>query len=320
MEKNSSDQGKKAPEEKSNSRRGPNMWLVIGLLGILAVLGLQGTLSRQTEIGYKYFYDQLDEDNIQMLEIHGSELYGKFKNRPPVPDRLNDETGELEPVKDSTGEAELLSERFFTRMPDMGDNRRDKFLDDLEQKNVQYIDKGPRDNTGMLLLISVALPIVLLVFLYVMFRRTRDQFLGGGFLSGFSKSPARQFEEHQKTITFKDVAGLEGVKTDLQEMVDYLKDPTKFERLGGRAPQGVLLMGPPGTGKTLLARAVAGEADVPFYSVNGSEFIQMFVGVGASRVRDLFKTAKENSPSIIFIDEIDAVGRQRGAGFGGGAR
>ncbi|MFP6620119.1 MAG: ATP-dependent zinc metalloprotease FtsH, partial [Pirellulaceae bacterium] len=123
---------------------------------------------------------------------------------------------------------------------------------------------------------------------------------------------------NEEPITFKDVAGLQEVKADLAEIVDYLKDPTKYQRLGGRVPKGVLLNGPPGTGKTLLARAVAGEADVPFYSVSGSEFIQMFVGVGASRVRDLFQTAKDNSPSIIFVDEIDAVGRQRGAGLGGG--
>ena len=143
-----------------------------------------------------------------------------------------------------------------------------------------------------------------------MLRRTRDQFMGGGILSGFSKSPAKRYEESgKKPITFNDVAGLEGVKHDLQEIVEFLKNPEKFHSLGGRVPKGVLLMGPPGTGKTLLARAVAGEAGVPFFSISGSEFIQMFVGVGASRVRDMFKTAKEASPCILFIDEIDAVGR-----------
>ena len=142
--------------------------------------------------------------------------------------------------------------------------------------------------------------------------------MGGGFLSGFSKSPAKRYESTDKPITFKDVAGLESVKADLQEVVDFLKDPVRFQRLGGRVPKGILLNGPPGTGKTLLARAVAGEAGVPFFTVSGSEFIQMFVGVGASRVRDLFQKAKESAPSIIFVDEIDAVGRQRGAGLGGG--
>jgi cell division protease FtsH len=184
---------------------------------------------------------------------------------------------------------------------------------------VQVIPK-PKTDTALMVtyVIAIILPIVLFVFLWMSFRRTRDQIMGGGFLSGFSKSTARRYEPSQQAVTFADVAGLEGVKSDLQEMVDFLKDPKKFQKLGGRVPKGVLLMGPPGTGKTLLARAVAGEAGVPFFSVNGSEFIQMFVGVGASRVRDLFQTAKENGPAIMFIDEIDAVGRQRGAGLGGG--
>ena len=142
--------------------------------------------------------------------------------------------------------------------------------------------------------------------------------LGGGLLSGFSKSPARRYEANGQTITFNDVAGLEGVKDELQEVVEFLENPAKFTRLGGRVPKGVLLMGPPGTGKTLLGRAVAGEAGVPFFSISGSEFIQMFVGVGAGRVRDLFATAKASSPAILFIDEIDAVGRHRGTGLGGG--
>ncbi|MCL4153665.1 UNVERIFIED_CONTAM: hypothetical protein GTU68_039316 [Idotea baltica] len=141
---------------------------------------------------------------------------------------------------------------------------------------------------------------------------------GGGFLSNFSRSPAKRYEANDEPVTFDDVAGLEGVKADLAEIVEFLKDPTRFQKLGGRVPKGALLIGPPGTGKTLLARAIAGEAGVPYFSVNGSEFIQMFVGVGASRVRDLFATAKAQSPAIIFVDEIDAVGRQRGAGLGGG--
>ena len=159
----------------------------------------------------------------------------------------------------------------------------------------------------------------LLLFMILSFRRSQSQMMGGGgFLSNFSRSPAKKYEASEQPITFKDVAGLEGVKADLGEIVEFLKDPSKFQKLGGRVPKGALLIGPPGTGKTLLARAVAGEAGVPFFSVNGSEFIQMFVGVGASRVRDLFATAKAQSPAIIFIDEIDAVGRQRGAGLGGG--
>ena len=158
---------------------------------------------------------------------------------------------------------------------------------------------------------------VVLVFFYLMMRRARDQF-DGGILGSFVKSPAKRHDKSKQRTTFDEVAGLENAKSELQEIVEFLKNPEKFQRLGGRIPKGVLLNGPPGTGKTLLARAVAGEAGVPFFSISGSEFIQMFVGVGASRVRDMFKTAKENSPCILFIDEIDAVGRVRGAGLGGG--
>jgi len=156
-----------------------------------------------------------------------------------------------------------------------------------------------------------------ILFLFVL-PRFRDP-LGGGFLSNYVKSPARRYERSKGRITFEDVADMESAKSELQEVVDFLRSPDKFQRLGAQVPKGVLLIGPPGTGKTLLARAVAGEANVPFYSINGSEFIQMFVGVGASRVRDMFKTAKENSPCLLFIDEIDAVGRMRGAGVGGGS-
>ncbi|MFN9971311.1 MAG: AAA family ATPase, partial [Phycisphaerae bacterium] len=141
---------------------------------------------------------------------------------------------------------------------------------------------------------------------------------GGGMMGGFIKSPARRFQKSDKPVTFNDVAGLKSAKQDLQEVVDFLKNPKRFTRLGAKIPKGVLLLGPPGTGKTLLARATAGEAGVPFFSINGSEFIQMFVGVGATRVRDLFRTAREAAPCIVFIDEIDAVGRVRGAGVGGG--
>jgi cell division protease FtsH len=148
--------------------------------------------------------------------------------------------------------------------------------------------------------------------------KARDSFFSGGLTGGFSKSGARRYDAGDKPITFADVAGLEGVKDELQEIVEFLRNPGKFQRLGARVPKGILLMGPPGTGKTLLGRAVAGEAGVPFFSINGSEFIQMFVGVGAGRVRDLFNTAKESAPAILFIDEIDAVGRHRGTGVGGG--
>jgi len=165
----------------------------------------------------------------------------------------------------------------------------------------------------------VLLPIGFLLFLFfVLIPRFRDP-LGGSFLTNYIKSPARRYDRTKMRVTFDDVADMQNAKSELQEIVEFLKDPQRFTRLGAQVPKGVLLFGPPGTGKTLLARAVAGEAGVPFFSISGSEFIQMFVGVGASRVRDMFKNAKDNAPCILFIDEIDAVGRMRGAGVGGGS-
>src|SRR5205823_521365 len=187
--------------------------------------------------------------------------------------------------------------------------------------NGELVRVDQREDTyaWMTPLVMFVLPIALVVGLFLLLLpRFRDP-LGGGFLSNYVKSPARRYERSKGRITFEDVADMESAKSELQEVVDFLRSPDKFQRLGAQVPKGVLLIGPPGTGKTLLAKAVAGEAEVPFYSINGSEFIQLFVGVGASRVRDLFKTAKENAPCLIFIDEIDAVGRIRGAGLGGGS-
>src|SRR5262249_18762752 len=161
--------------------------------------------------------------------------------------------------------------------------------------------------------------VLIAILVFFSLPRLRDP-MGGGFLSSYTRSPAKRYEKGKAgRVTFEDVAGMENAKRELSEIVDYLKEPAKFTRLGARVPKGVLLFGPPGTGKTLLARAVAGEAHVPFFAISGSEFIQMFVGVGASRVRDMFRTAKEHAPCVVFIDEIDAVGRMRGAGYGGGS-
>ena len=252
------------------------------------------------------------------MSLRWKPLADSGKNQP-LPQSLTPKAKRLIRV-DKDGKPKKLNQHFLVFLdPQMSEEQRKQLETWYKEGNVIKQNRFRRDNSAlMLILISVILPLALLFFLWTMFRRTRDQLMGGGFLSGFSKSTAKRFEEGQQTTTFADVAGLESVKADLMELVEFLRDPEKFQRLGGRVPKGVLLMGPPGTGKTMLARAVAGEANVPFYSVNGSEFIQMFVGVGASRVRDLFKTAKEHSPAIIFIDEIDAVGRQRGAGLGGG--
>ena len=305
-------------ENKSSRRPASNSWLLFAFLALFVVLMVHSVFSKVSEVDYRFFQDQLKEDNVAILEKHGLELHGTFKRRPDAPMRLDKKTGELEQPTDKDGNPKLLKKEFITKVPD-SEQAQNEFEGLVAQSEVfEYKDRGERDNTFSLLLVMVVLPLLILFVVFMLFRRSRDQFFGGGFLSGFSKSPARRFEGSQQPITFAEVAGLESVKADLQEMVDFLKEPEKFERLGGRIPAGVLLMGPPGTGKTLLARAVAGEAGVPFFSVNGSEFIQMFVGVGASRVRDLFKTAKENAPAIVFVDEIDAVGRQRGAGLGGG--
>lgn len=190
----------------------------------------------------------------------------------------------------------------------------------LRQRLESYSSEQPSDSSSWVMLLSVAVSVLFLVLLFRMFRNASDQIMGGGMGGlGAMRSLAKRYEPNGgQRYTFDDVAGMDQVKQELVEIVDYLKNPAKYERMGARVPKGTLLFGPPGTGKTLLARAVAGEANVPFYSINGSEFIQMFVGVGASRVRELFATAKENAPAILFIDEIDAVGRQRGAGVGGG--
>ena len=171
---------------------------------------------------------------------------------------------------------------------------------------------------GQFALVLLPLAVFVAFFVIVVLPRLKDP-VGGGFLNSYVRSPARRYEKGRGRLTFDDVAGMEGCKRELTEVVEFLRDPDKFARLGAQVPKGVLLVGPPGTGKTLLAKAVAGEANVPFYSINGSEFIQMFVGVGASRVRDLFRTAKDAAPCVIFIDEIDAVGRMRGTGLGGGS-
>ena len=186
----------------------------------------------------------------------------------------------------------------------------------LKEKGVRIAAKPAEDSPWYMTLLVSWLPMLLLIGVWIFFMRQMQS--GGGKAMAFGKSRARLVNDKSKKITFLDVAGIEEAKAELQEVIDFLRDPKKYTRLGGRIPKGLLLIGPPGTGKTLLARAIAGEADVPFLSISGSDFVEMFVGVGASRVRDLFVQGKKNAPCIIFIDEIDAVGRHRGAGLGGG--
>ncbi|MDA8234814.1 MAG: ATP-dependent zinc metalloprotease FtsH [Clostridia bacterium] len=191
-----------------------------------------------------------------------------------------------------------------------------EFLSTQDPKKIKYEQKQPPDTPWWLTIASSILPILLLVGIMIFFMQQTQG--GGNRVMSFGKSRAKLHTDEKKRVTFEDVAGADEVKEELEEVVEFLKHPKKFNELGAKIPKGVLLFGPPGTGKTLLARAVAGEAGVPFFSISGSDFVEMFVGVGASRVRDLFEQAKKNAPCIVFIDEIDAVGRQRGAGLGGG--
>jgi cell division protease FtsH len=259
------------------------------------------------QIDYSFFREELAKDNIKSIEFTGDYAVGKFRTPPVVPQTKLVE-GKQKEVR------EAMHPDFSVEMIPYAEGLDQQLL----AKGVKVRSQPGTDGTGILIIAYLVGTFLIFGFMWMMFRRAREQFMGGGILGGFSKSPAKLYETTNKPVTFADVAGLEGVKHDLEEIVEFLKNPEKFQRLGGRVPKGILLMGPPGTGKTLLARAVAGEAGVPFFSISGSEFIQMFVGVGASRVRDMFKTAKESSPCILFIDEIDAVGRIRGAGLGGG--
>ena len=305
---NRSDEKESPEADPQQQRRGGNPLLIALIIaGLVAILFLRINEDRD-QISTSFFYQELGRGNVESVEIADHYIFGKFTTSPKKP----------QSVESEDEKAEFFKKEFVcNRSNDIGSKR--ELEDRLQKAGVEYNVLG-RDQTQNFInaIFFIGVPLGILFFIFMMIRRTRSDIMGGGFLSGFSKSPGKRFEANERMVTFDDVAGLEGVKADLQEIVDYLKTPDKFQKLGGRVPKGVLLNGPPGTGKTLLARAVAGEAEVPFFSVNGSEFIQMFVGVGASRVRDLFKTAKENSPSIIFIDEIDAVGRQRGAGLGGG--
>ncbi|MFN7450636.1 MAG: ATP-dependent zinc metalloprotease FtsH [Pirellula sp.] len=302
-------------------RRGQGAWLIATVL--LASIGLMFYFanSNVSQIDYGFFQEQLEKENLQSVTVYQSYIQGQFAVPPDRPATFDSEGN----LKEATGEKKKLYRDFACFIPADSSSRANLLqqINKLREKSQAEgrpfeLIVAPESPMNIGTLVSLALLVATAFVIYMFFRRSRDGMMGGGFLSSFTRSTAKRFEPSDQNVTFDDVAGLEGVKADLQEIVDFLKAPEKFQKLGGRVPKGVLLNGPPGTGKTLLARAIAGEAGVAFFSVNGSEFIQMFVGVGASRVRDLFATAKEQSPAIVFIDEIDAVGRQRGAGLGGG--
>jgi cell division protease FtsH len=244
-----------------------------------------GAGGKDTEITYSDLFNQVKQGKVMDAEVQGAELHGHMKATP--------------------------KEEFHTHVGDHFDPLEAAFL----ASDAHFSKKAEQSNMFLPLLINVG-PILLFGFIFFFFMRQMQA--GGNKAMSFGKSRARLLSMQQKKITFKDVAGVDEAKEELKEIIEYLREPAKFQKLGGRIPKGVLLVGPPGTGKTLLARAVAGEANVPFFSISGSDFVEMFVGVGASRVRDLFEQGKKNAPCIIFIDEIDAVGRHRGAGLGGG--
>ena len=259
-------------------------WVSLLLTAVLLYQVVQRTTTGQdSEFNFTRFMQEVERGAVQRVTIANSEVTG-----------------------------ELTSGESFTTVIPM---EYPELLDLLREQNVEVTGESANQSPWLSALIGWA-PFLFLIGFWIFFMRQMQS--GGNKALSFGKSRARLLTAHQKKVTFKDVAGVEEAKEELNEIIDFLKEPQKFQKLGGRIPKGVLLVGPPGTGKTLLARAIAGEANVPFFSISGSDFVEMFVGVGASRVRDLFEQGKKNAPCIIFIDEIDAVGRHRGAGLGGG--
>jgi cell division protease FtsH len=262
------------------------LWIIIGLLLVALFNLFQSSANRGSPnlMPYSEFLDQVNKGQVSDVTIQGKTVTYTLSDK----------------------------RQFSTHAPDDPN-----LVDRLINKNVTFKALPADDNVPTLFNILVNwFPMLLLIAVWIFFMRQMQG--GGGRAMGFGKSRARLLTEKVGRITFDDVAGIDEAKQELEEIVEYLKDPQKFQRLGGKIPKGVLLVGPPGTGKTLLARAIAGEANVPFFTISGSDFVEMFVGVGASRVRDMFEQGKKNAPCIIFIDEIDAVGRHRGAGLGGG--
>jgi len=261
------------------------LWVIIGLLLVVLFNLFQGSATRpQANLPYSDFLNQVQASQVADATISGNQITGHLAD----------------------------GKTFSTYAPDDP-----KLVERLRDKGVKISATPAEDGVPSLFGVLVSwFPMLLLIGVWIFFMRQMQA--GGGKAMGFGKSRARLLTEKLGRVTFEDVAGVDEAKQEVEEIVEFLKDPQKFQRLGGKIPKGVLLVGPPGTGKTLLARAIAGEANVPFFTISGSDFVEMFVGVGASRVRDMFEQGKKNAPCIIFIDEIDAVGRHRGAGLGGG--
>jgi len=259
------------------------LWLVLGLMILLLFNLLTRQQPKLQEVSFSSFMAAVEKGDVSQVEMEGRNIRGQFHN----------------------------GERFKSYAPDDPD-----LVRTLRSKEVQITAKPEAGDPWYVIAFVQWFPVMLLIGVWIFFMRQMQ--VGGGKAMSFGKSRAKLLSENTHKVTFSDVAGIDEAKDELEEIIAFLKDPKKFTKLGGRIPKGVLLVGSPGTGKTLLARAIAGEAGVPFFSISGSDFVEMFVGVGASRVRDLFVQGKKNAPCIIFIDEIDAVGRHRGAGLGGG--
>ncbi|MBD3337225.1 MAG: ATP-dependent zinc metalloprotease FtsH [Candidatus Eisenbacteria bacterium] len=274
-----------------------SVWIALILLAVIVVQYLAGGDRDQKEISYSQFMNQVDRGNIRQVTVVEKELTGEFKKSVTLTDRGRQRTVQSFKVY-LLSEDPDLPEKIWENNPDA------------------EIRSKPSGSPWFNILFSWWLPLLILVGLWFLLIRQMQS--GGSAALRFGKSRPKVLSESAPKTTFRDVAGADEAKEELQEIIEFLRDPKRFQKLGGRIPKGALLVGPPGTGKTLLARAVAGEAGVPFLTISGSEFVEMFVGVGASRVRDLFEQGKKNAPCIIFIDEMDAVGRQRGAGLGGG--
>ena len=260
------------------------LWVVILLMILLLVTMLRQSQTVPAEVPFSKFLAQVEAGEVAAVTIEEGRIEGRLGSGAPF-----------------TSYAPAVT---------------DRLLETLAAKNVEVTARPPRESPIWQQLLIMWFPLLVVFGLWIVFMRQVQS--GGGKAMSFGKSRARLLNESQQRMTFADVAGVDESKAELEEIIAFLRDPKKFTRLGGRIPKGVLLIGPPGTGKTLLAKAVAGEAGVPFFSISGSDFVEMFVGVGASRVRDLFLQGKKNAPCIVFIDEIDAVGRHRGAGLGGG--
>ena len=314
------------------------MLFFIAIIGLLFWLYMNDYWKNTPEISFGFFRQQLEAGNIVSVDVNGTRLTGEFRNPPwnpkdmekaavgknlPSAEEKEQKADDAQTEKKITVDGKeitvrRLPKKFFTVLPSPLEAGGDLEREISSKVGERFHVNESVDAMVYMMLLSFIVTVVLFVMIWSQFRRTREQ-LGGGPMFGFTRSPAKRFLGNDEPVTFQDVAGLESVKKDLAEVVDFLMFPEKFEKLGARIPKGILMCGPPGTGKTLLARAVAGEAAVPFFSINASEFIQMFVGVGASRVRDMFDVARANAPSILFIDEIDAIGRLRGTGIGGGS-